>query len=140
MPFGYIILAPVWEFFYVGSANLILWGTFTVVWKEFQREERFTRTQLKLWGLAANFAIFIVGLVSLFYVILYLALAIVWMEFFSLNTIADVATKRTGFEIAMTAFFFGFSLLTVAAATYAILSIRRAEGRPRNVGPCLPQL
>ncbi|CAM1505509.1 Fc.00g111460.m01.CDS01 [Cosmosporella sp. VM-42] len=133
VPFGYILLAPIWEFFYVGSANLILWGTFTVVWKEFEREERFTKLQMRLWGLAANFAIFMVGLVSLFYLILYLALAVVWMEFFSLNTIADVATKRTGFEISMTAFFFSFSLLTAAAATYAIFwRIRRAEGKPRK--------
>ncbi|KAK3687820.1 hypothetical protein B0T22DRAFT_479103 [Podospora appendiculata] len=117
--YGYIIIAPIWESFRVTSTILLLWGTYTVVWKEL--EDHFSPRQQGIWWFAAKFALFIVALMSIFYVVLYLALSVVWMEFFSLNVIADIATKRTGFEIAMTAFFMAFGLLTLAEATAALV-------------------
>ncbi|KAK3324534.1 hypothetical protein B0T19DRAFT_232064 [Cercophora scortea] len=117
--YGYIIIAPIWESFRVTSTILLLWGTYTVVWKEL--EDHFSPRQQGIWWFAAKFALFIVALMSIFYVVLYLALSVVWMEFFSLNVIADIATKRTGFEIAMTAFFMVFGLLTLAEATAALV-------------------
>ncbi|KAK3943368.1 hypothetical protein QBC46DRAFT_307422, partial [Diplogelasinospora grovesii] len=117
--YGYILLAPVWESSRVTSTVLLLWGTYTVVWKEL--ENRFTPREQGRWWFAARVALFVVSLMSIFYVALYIALSVVWMEFFSLNVIADIASKRTAFEIAMTAFFFAFGLLTLVEATYALI-------------------
>ncbi|KAH7012863.1 hypothetical protein EDB80DRAFT_834464 [Ilyonectria destructans] len=129
--FGYILFLPVWEFFHVGSTIMILWGTYKIVWNEL--DGRFTEKQQGIWWFGGKCAIFLVCMVSLFYTILYLALSIVWMEFVSLNTIADVATKRTQFEMAMAALFFGFSLLTVGTATVAIVwGSSKIDGRIRK--------
>lgn len=111
---------------------MILWGTYKIVWNEL--DGRFTEKQQGIWWFGGKCAIFLVCMVSLFYTILYLALSIVWMEFVSLNTIADVATKRTQFEISMAALFFGFSLLTVGTATVAIVwGSSKIDGRIRKV-------
>ncbi|KAH6970604.1 hypothetical protein BKA56DRAFT_596646 [Ilyonectria sp. MPI-CAGE-AT-0026] len=129
--FGYVLFLPVWEFFHVASTIMILWGTYKIVWNELKG--RFTEKQQRMWWFGGKCAIFLVCMVSLFYTILYLALSIAWMEFVSLNTIADVATKRTQFEIAMAAFFFAFSLLTAGTATVAIVwGSSRIDGRIRK--------
>ncbi|KAK3319153.1 hypothetical protein B0H66DRAFT_533655 [Apodospora peruviana] len=116
--YGYIMWAPVWELFRITSTVLLLWGTYTVVWKEL--EDQFSVQQQKLWWLAAKFAVFVVTLMSIFYVVLYIALSAIWLEFYSLNAIADIATKRTQFEVAMTCFFMVFSLLTLVEATAVV--------------------
>jgi hypothetical protein len=117
--YGYIFVLPIFETSRVASSVYYLWGNYIVVWREL--EDRFPRKTQGHWWFAAKFAIFIVGLVSTYYVILYIAQAGVWVEFLSLNTIADIATKRTGFEITMTAFFFIFGLITSAAASASLL-------------------
>lgn len=132
--YGYILLIPIWEFFYVGSTIFILWGTYTIVWKELR--ERFsglTRSHQIAWWFVGNFALFILCMVSLFYVILFIALASIWLKFSSLNAIDDVATKRNGFEIAMHAFFFVFSLITSGAAAVAFWGGREVDGRRGKV-------
>ncbi|KAF7556184.1 hypothetical protein G7Z17_g1669 [Cylindrodendrum hubeiense] len=130
--FGYILFIPVWEFFHVLSTIFILWGTYAIVWKEL--DGRFTEKQQKICWLAAKVAILVVCMVSLFYTILYLALSIIWMEFVSLNTIADVATKRTQLELSMAALFFGFSLLTAGTAAVAIIwGSTKIDGKTRVV-------
>lgn len=117
---------------------MILWGTYKLVWNELKG--RFTEKQQRRWWFGGKCAIFLVCMVSLFYTILYLALPIVWMEFVSLNTIADVATKRTQFEVAMAVFFFAFSLFTAGTATVAIVwGSTRIDGRIRKVGS-MPQI
>ncbi|KAI1373091.1 hypothetical protein F4677DRAFT_448685 [Hypoxylon crocopeplum] len=129
--YGYIILTSFWESVRVSSTIILLWGTYKVVWREL--ESRFDSRQRRIWWIAARFAIFVVGLMSIYYVVLYLALAIVWMEFLSLNTIADIATKRNQFELSITVFFFVFCLLTGAAATAAVLwQGQRVDGSVRK--------
>jgi hypothetical protein len=114
------------------SCIVLLWGTYKIVWKEL--EDRFSKKHREYWRFGAEIIIFVVGLVSLYYLVLYLASAIVWMEFLSLNIIADVATKRNGFFISMNAFFFVFGLLTVAAATATIFwKASRTEGNVAGV-------
>ncbi|KPM44197.1 hypothetical protein AK830_g2314 [Neonectria ditissima] len=129
-PCGYIVFPALWEFFLVGSTNLILWGTYTLVWKEV--ESRFAKkTQGILW-FAAKFVNLLVFIVSLFYTILNLVLSIVWVEFVNLNAIADIATKRNDFELAMATLFFGCSLLTAGVAAAAIWRARHLNGKVRK--------
>ena len=111
--FGYIIVGPFFEPLRIASTIYLIWGTWKVVWREL--EYRFTHPGY--WWFGAQFALFIVILVSLYYLVLYLALAIIWMQFLSLNTIADVASKRTAFDVATTTFFFVFGILTLVAST-----------------------
>ncbi|KAF4467742.1 hypothetical protein FALBO_5373 [Fusarium albosuccineum] len=120
--FGYILVMPFWEAFRLISTILILWGTFTILWRDIKANSE----KRNWWWRGAKFALFCVCLVSFYYWILYFALGVVWMRFYSLNIIADVATKRTNFELATTGLFFGFSLMTAVASTDAIL-IRGGE-------------
>jgi len=136
--YGYILVPALFEGLRVGSGIILLWGTYTVVWKEL--ENRFPEEQQGKWWFAAKFTIFIVGLVAFFYFVLNLALSIVWMQFRSLNTIADIATKRTGFEVAMTVFFFLFGLLTLSASTASIFwKAREQAGSVRQVRSSPPK-
>ncbi|KAK7427628.1 hypothetical protein QQZ08_005903 [Neonectria magnoliae] len=129
-PYGYILFPAIWEFFHVGSTNLILWGTYTLVWREV--ESRFTKkTQGFLW-FAAKFVNLLVFIVSLFYTILNLVLSIVWMVFVNLNAIGDIATKRNDFELAMATLFFGCSLLTVSVAVAANWRASHLNGKVRK--------
>jgi len=128
LPYGYILLVPVLEIIRVISTIWFLWGTYKVVWTELERRFEHPRAQ-GAWWLAAKIAIFLVGLVSFYYVVLNIATAVVWLEFLSLNIIADVATKRNDFELAMTAFFTVFGLLTVCATVATIFfRARQREG------------
>ena len=124
--YGYVFIIPITELLRVFASVLICWGQYTIVWKDL--EERFDESQGKLW-FSAKVAIFIVSLVSLFYVVLTFALVIMWAEFLSLNTIDDIATKRTNFEVAMAVAFTVFGLFTVGAATATICyKSKRADG------------
>lgn len=132
--YGYIFVMPIFEISRVASSVYFLWATYTTIWREL--EERFPKRHQGYWWFSAKFAIFIVGLVSTYYVILYIAQVGVWVEFLSLNTIADIATKRTGFEITMTAFFVVFGLITLAAASASLLwKARRMDGEVPRVSP-----
>lgn len=126
--FGYILIYPIIEILDVSSGIIFIWSTFRVVWVELA--DRFNPSPRARWLLAAKIAIFIVSLLSIYYNILYLALAIVWMQFMSLNTIADIATKRTQFEIAKGGFFFLFGLLTVGAcSTTLLVKAKKTDGK-----------
>ncbi|KAF6797594.1 hypothetical protein CSOJ01_12912 [Colletotrichum sojae] len=107
-----------------------------VVWRDL--EPRFNGRTAGYWWLAAQIAIFVVGLVSLFYVVLKLALSIVWMQFLSLNVIGDIATRKRQFEIAMAVFLTVFSFFTLVAATATVLfQAQRTEGRVLRNRPYL---
>lgn len=98
------------------------------MWNELERRFETKKSQ-GAWWLAAKVAIFIVGLVSFYHVVLRIAMALVWLQFLSLNIIADVATKCNDFELAMTAFFTVFSILTLLAAVATIFfCAREREG------------
>jgi hypothetical protein len=130
--YGYIFVIPILELFRITSTVYYLWGTYAVIWKELQ--DRFPNRQRVYWWFAARFSIFVVGLVSTYYVGDNIALAITWVKFLSLNTIADVATKRTQFEISMTAFFSVFGVITLAAACASLLwKALGIDGRVRRV-------
>jgi hypothetical protein len=128
---------PLLEFCRIASSLLLIWGTYVVVWKEL--EHRFPKKQRGYWWFAAKMAMFVTGLMAAFYCVLYFALSILWMEFLSLNTIADVATKRTAFEIAMTAFFFGYGLLTVSASTATVVMALLRDGKVQGVSTHRPE-
>ncbi|KAK4207465.1 hypothetical protein QBC37DRAFT_355235, partial [Rhypophila decipiens] len=113
--YGYALAEPMVDGLRVTSTILILWGTYTVVWKEL--EDQFSPKQQGIWWFAARFLLFIVTLMAIFYIILSIALSVVWLEFFNLNSIADIAGKRNDFEMAMTSFFLLFSILTLVEAT-----------------------
>ena len=93
-------------------------------------ERRFEKERSQgAWWLAAKIAIFLVGLISFYYVVLNIATAVVSLKFLSLNIIADVATNRHSFELAMTAFFTVFGILPIFAAVATIFfRARTREG------------
>jgi hypothetical protein len=129
--YGYIVFLALADWIRVASAIVLVWGTYIVVWKDL--EGRFRKNQRGYWWFAAKIAIFLVFLVSFFYVVLYLCLSVVWMEFRSLNSIADIATKRTHFEIATAALLTGFCFLMVIAATATNLFRRKVTGGVNTV-------
>lgn len=129
--YGYLLVGPVFEALRVASTILLLWGTYTVVWKEL--EDQFSIWQQGVWWFAAKLLVFVVSLMAIFYVVLDIALSVVWLEFFSLNSIADIAGKRTDFEMAMTAFFFLFGLLTLVEATVAWAYAFKIHGQVQGV-------
>ena len=111
VPLGYILVEPISEILRVTSTILFLSGTFRVVWKEVNRGER------KGWRIAGKVASFFSVLPSLFYIILYIALAACWLRMTSLNTIGDIASRKIQFQIAMSAIFVGYATVSAAAAT-----------------------
>ncbi|KAK4225639.1 hypothetical protein QBC38DRAFT_254443 [Podospora fimiseda] len=112
--YDYILFEPLIQIFQLISTLLFLWGTFAIVWNEV--EKRFERKRSKVsWWLSAKVILFAVGLVTCYFWVLRIATAAVWLKFSSMNVISDVATKRNGFEMAMTFLFMAFSGLTVAA-------------------------
>ncbi|KAK3371271.1 hypothetical protein B0T24DRAFT_680369 [Lasiosphaeria ovina] len=88
------------------STIWFLWGTYYIVWGGLER--RFEDKRSKgMWWLAAKAAVFVVGLVSLSYVVL----------------------DRNNFEQAMTAFFTVFGVLTIfAVVTTFFFRARTREG------------
>jgi hypothetical protein len=131
----YIIFLTIWESLRVTSAIFFCWGTYRVIWTDLQprfedsHEER--RWHQGHWWFVAKCAIFLVCLVSIYYVGLYIALGVVWLLFRSLNSIADIATKRTQFEISVAAMLSGFTLLTLTAGTFAFTwRARKYDGQP----------
>ncbi|ETS74569.1 hypothetical protein PFICI_13053 [Pestalotiopsis fici W106-1] len=127
--FGYILVHPFAEAFGVTSTLLLLWGTFRIIWDELVDRFPSIREQ-RFWWFAAKFTIFVISLISIYYTALFLALAAAWVRFMSLNTINDIATKRTGFEIAKGSFNFAFTLLVLAASSLTFLwKAKKFEGR-----------
>ncbi|KAK4447449.1 hypothetical protein QBC34DRAFT_427211 [Podospora aff. communis PSN243] len=125
---GYILFEPILKVLQVISTIWFLWGTYSIVWQELERRFEGERLIGK-WWFAAKVAIFIVGLTSFYYVVLDVATAVVWLQFLSLNIISDVATKRNNFELAMTASFTVFGILTMLAVVATIfIRARKREG------------
>ena len=126
--YGYIVVEPFFESTRISSSLLLLWVTYKVVWRElnsrFPPESKWPR----YWWLAGRLLIVVAGFFSLFYWMLYVSLAGAWLNFLSLNTIADIATQCTSFEISVTALYFAFSLLTVAAAATLFHRTKRRDG------------
>ncbi|KAK0646945.1 hypothetical protein B0T16DRAFT_391283 [Cercophora newfieldiana] len=116
--YSYVVFLPIREVPRVASTVLLLWGTYLVVWKEL--EDKFSRPFQKAMWFAAKCGIFIMSLLSIFYVVLDLALSITWLDFVNVTVINGIASKRTSFEVAMNAFYMLFSLLTLAEAVYAL--------------------
>ena len=82
-------------------------------------------------------AIFILTLLSIFYLVLGIALSILWLDFASPSVIADVASRKTSLEVAMNAFYMVFSLLTLVEAAYALtLRTVRVHGMAQQVCFC----
>lgn len=128
LPYGYVLFDSLNRVLQIASTIWYLWGTYGVIWNELKR--RFTREVAQgCWWLAAKITIFLISVVSFFYVVLNIALRVVWIQFLSLNVIADVASKRNHFEIAMTAFFSVFGLLTfIAAVTTLVYRANKTTG------------
>jgi hypothetical protein len=117
--YGYIIFLTVIESLKVFSAVIFAWGNYKIVWVEV--EIWFDRKwQGYLWT-AAKVGLFLVSLVSIFYTVLYVALAGVWLDFRSLNSIADIATKRTSFEVATAGLLAAFTGLAFGNAVWALV-------------------
>lgn len=131
MSYGYVVFLTLIESLRVLSAIFFAWGNYKVVWVEI--ETRWDHVwQGYLWT-AAKVGLFLVSLVSIYYIFLYVALAGVWLDFRSLNSIADIATKRTQFEIATAALLTVFALLTFGTALYAIrYQARKVDGKGNN--------
>ncbi|KAK5660270.1 hypothetical protein OQA88_12810 [Cercophora sp. LCS_1] len=127
VPYGYILLEPVLQILQVGSTIWYLSGTYIILWNELERQ--FGKWQQTALWLTAQFFIFVIILMSLYEVVLDIAAAVVWLQFFTLNIIADVTTKRNQFELAMAGFFAFFAALTLCVAIAAIIYFpRKREG------------
>jgi hypothetical protein len=134
--YSYVVFFPIREMPRVASAVLLLWGTYLVVWKEL--EDKFTSPWQGAMWFAAKFGIFIMSLLSIFYVILNLALSSAWLHFVNVTVINGIASKRTSFEVAMNAFYMLFSLLTLVEAIFALtLQTVRVHGAAQRVCPHL---
>src|SRR5262249_16909871 len=106
--FGYVLFSPLAEIPHVPSTILFLSRTYRVIWGDIKKNANFRRVIRKrplTWWLAAKIALFLVILLSLYYITLSVAAAAVWVRFYSLNVIADVATKRSSFALATYAFY-----------------------------------
>ncbi|KAH8879093.1 hypothetical protein GQ53DRAFT_672824, partial [Thozetella sp. PMI_491] len=120
VPFGYVLFIPIMEPLRVLATVVFLWTTYKLIWSEL--EQYFTTPRAQgWWWLTAKIFILGVMLVSFFYVILNIISRVVWLEFFSLNIISDVLSKRNNFLVSMVVFFSAFSFLNVVAATSTII-------------------
>ena len=128
--YGYIIFLTLVEILRVFSAVIFAWGNYKIVWVEVEPRYSLGR-QGQLW-LAAKVALFLVSLVSIFYAVLHLTLAVAWLCFWSLNSIADIATRRTSFEVATAAFLAAFTALTFCILVHAIFFQSRKVDGKRN--------
>lgn len=122
LPFGYVLFEPVVKTVLVTSTIWYLWSTYKIIWRELKQRFEGRKKAQRNWWLAAKLTIFVVGLVSFYYVVLHIATAVAWLDFLSLNVIDDIASKRNGFELAMTTFFAVFGLLTTVAAIVTIIT------------------
>jgi hypothetical protein len=118
--YGYILFEVLLRFLDVGATIILLWATFELIWTEL--EGRFSPRSRGNWFLSSKIVFFSVIFTSLFYLVLFLALAIVWLLFLALNVMADIALRRNQFEVAMDAIFCGFGLLTVVASVLSLVT------------------
>ncbi|KAH8894316.1 hypothetical protein GQ53DRAFT_821401 [Thozetella sp. PMI_491] len=132
VPYGYLLLDPLLEIFRIASTIVILWATHNAIWHELQLRFDNEKT-LSYWWKTAKIGIFLTSLISLFYLLLNLETTVIWLEFFSLNVIDDVASKRSNFALAMSFFFCTFALLNVTSAAVTIIfRAIRTDGSPQK--------
>jgi len=130
--YSYVVFYPIREIPRVASTLLLLWGTYLVAWKEIQ--DKFSSPWQRAMWFTFKCGIFVMSLLSIFYVNLNLALPSAWLHFVNITVINDIAYKRTSFEVAMNVFYMLFSLLTLAEAIYALTTQTvRVHGRPQRV-------
>ena len=133
--YSYVAFQPLRETLRVSSTILLLWGNYKIVWREL--EDRCGELLLRAMWLTTKCAMFILTLLSIFYLVLGIALAILWLDFVNLAVVNDVASKMTSFEVAMNAFYMLFSLLTLVEAGYALtLRTARVHGMTQQVCRC----
>jgi len=121
--YSYIITAPLAEAFRVHSVVSLLWGLHLLLWPDV--EIRLAQsTVTKLWP-ASELFILVVQLNALFYVILSIALAVVWLQFQRLDVIMNLATKRNQFKNAMNVFVALQSLVLFVMAMLHLLRVSR---------------
>jgi TRAP-type C4-dicarboxylate transport system permease large subunit len=125
--YSYILYEPTTEIARVASTFLLLWGSWWVVW--YDREHRYTRREKAAWWFLGMVFVFVVILMSGYYLSLNMTVAVAWLRFLSLNIIDDVATKRNHFKIAMSAGFAALVLVIFVAAADNFRRIGTVEGR-----------
>lgn len=119
--YSYIIMDPLAEAFRIYSVVSLLWGLHLLLWPDV--EIRLAQSAVtKLWP-ASKLLILVVQLNALFYVILSIALAVVWLQFQSLDAIMNLATKRNQFENAMNVFVALQSLVLFVMAVLHFLRV-----------------
>ena len=122
--YTYVAVDPIAEVARVVSTIFLLMGTWSILWHE--RKFRYTPKAQAKWWFSVNLAAFVVILLSLFYVALHLALAIVWLRFLNLNIIDDIATKRNNFKVTMSV---GYAIL----GSFILLAATDNFGKAREV-------
>ncbi|KAL8281753.1 hypothetical protein RB597_009457 [Gaeumannomyces tritici] len=130
--YGYIVWLAVCEFVRVAAGIYLQWGLYKVVWRELVARGRVRKGRLRWWWLAAKFAIALVFLLAVFYLVLQLTTAVVWLQFTSLNTIQDIATRRNQFAVVTAVFGVVFAALTAFAAANAMWMSRLTDGGVRR--------
>ena len=123
----YAVLEPLAEISRATSTILLLWGSWSILWHE--RADRYSPKAQAIWWLSANLAAFIVILVSLFYAALNLTLAVVWLRFLNLNIIDDIATKRNGFKVSMSAGYVVLAFVILVGTSDNFRKARQMDGR-----------
>jgi len=132
--YNYLVFLPLREIFRISSTILLLWGNHAVIWRELQ--DRFSRPLQRAMWFTSKCGIFILTFLSIFYLVLGLALPILWLDFPRPTVIVEIASKKNSIEVAMNAFYTVFSLLTLVEAAYALtLRTVKVHGMSQQVGP-----
>lgn len=113
---GYILTRPFLLLFRVIALILLVWSTHAVVWRELHH--RFTKP--RVWFHVGTFQVLILWLLGMYYFGLELALACAWLAVMQVNVVADVATKRAGFELSFAVFVFIFATFVLAGASISL--------------------
>ena len=116
--YSYLVFLPLREIFRISSTILLLWSNHAVIWRELQ--DRLNRPLQRSMWFTSKCGICILTFLSIFYLVLGLALPILWLDFPMPTVIVEIANKKNSFEVAMNAFYTIFSLLTLGEAAYAL--------------------
>jgi hypothetical protein len=125
--YTHLVVHPIMRFFRILSALVLVWSTYKLVWNEI--EVYFPKSLRIWWWRSAKIFFFFLVFISLYDLVLFVDLAVVWLQFLSLKLIGDIANRRNQCELATNVLFFGFGLLTVGGAVVAIFRTKRNEGR-----------
>ena len=100
---GYIIVQPIFEVTRIVSTTVFLSATQALIYRELK--DLIGKRHQRILFLLSKCSIFVIGLTSIYYLVLNFALAVAWMEFLSPSIIDDLANTRTLLEICLMAFF-----------------------------------